>query len=335
MKTKYLIQILFLMGYMLCQSSVAIAQDYKNHKIERGENLESIAKKYNTTKEEIIKLNPNVAQFIFVGMNLKIPVVAVGIQSMTDKSVQNATPDDKQEITGQLYSHASFNENPFRIKLIGGMTYGQWYGKDFSNVMPEEAGTTDPGQCKITTKGNFGVHVGIVGDYFFNPNLYAGLGLIYNMKGFKQNVFMDSGQYWNDEGANFDSSLTNNMRVHNMDIPVHLGYQFEINSDISLFAEAGGYLSYALSGTKSTKGYYTEFEDIHSSGTEYIDEKINIGKDGLKDYQKFGYGLSASIGINYDRYSFQFTYQHGLSKLMKNSKQYEKNIMFSLGYRIF
>ena len=53
------------------------AQTVKTHVVERGETLASIAEKYSVTKEDIVKLNPDAAQFIYVGMELKIPEVLI------------------------------------------------------------------------------------------------------------------------------------------------------------------------------------------------------------------------------------------------------------------
>lgn len=61
-------------------ANVAMAQSTKIHVVERGETIESIAKKYNVTKDEIVKLNPDVAQFVYVGMELTIPATTVSEQ---------------------------------------------------------------------------------------------------------------------------------------------------------------------------------------------------------------------------------------------------------------
>lgn len=43
------------------------------HTVERGETLASIAKRYATTEAELIELNPDASQFVYVGMELIIP----------------------------------------------------------------------------------------------------------------------------------------------------------------------------------------------------------------------------------------------------------------------
>lgn len=72
---KFLLAIIVMMV-----ANVAMAQSTKIHVVERGETIESIAKKYNVTKDEIVKLNPDVAQFVYVGMELTIPVPVVSRQ---------------------------------------------------------------------------------------------------------------------------------------------------------------------------------------------------------------------------------------------------------------
>jgi len=46
------------------------------HILERGETLESVAKKYGITTEQIIALNPDAKSFTYVGMELIIPETA-------------------------------------------------------------------------------------------------------------------------------------------------------------------------------------------------------------------------------------------------------------------
>jgi len=44
------------------------------HVVEPGETLKSIAKKYGLTEAQIVELNPDAGQFVYVGMELNIPV---------------------------------------------------------------------------------------------------------------------------------------------------------------------------------------------------------------------------------------------------------------------
>ena len=44
--------------FVLCISVAGYAQQYKSHKVAKGENVFRIAKRYNTTQEAIFRVNP-------------------------------------------------------------------------------------------------------------------------------------------------------------------------------------------------------------------------------------------------------------------------------------
>lgn len=62
-------------GMALCIGAFTAGAEIR-HILERGETLESIAKKYGVTTEQIIELNPEVKTFTYVGMELIIPETA-------------------------------------------------------------------------------------------------------------------------------------------------------------------------------------------------------------------------------------------------------------------
>lgn len=58
---------------MLFLSAVSgYAQETVIHVVKRGETIESIADRYGTTADSILRLNPDAADFVYVGMELKI-----------------------------------------------------------------------------------------------------------------------------------------------------------------------------------------------------------------------------------------------------------------------
>lgn len=68
---KKLLSVICMYAFSVC-FSVAQTNTIK-HTVERGETLTSIAKQYSTTEDNIIELNPDAAQFVYVGMELIIP----------------------------------------------------------------------------------------------------------------------------------------------------------------------------------------------------------------------------------------------------------------------
>lgn len=75
---------IFMAVFVMC---LAVAQTATiKHTVDRGETLASIAKRYSTTEAKIIELNPDAAQFVYVGMELTIPVVKAQEQAQTQTS---------------------------------------------------------------------------------------------------------------------------------------------------------------------------------------------------------------------------------------------------------
>lgn len=68
---KRLLSTICMVAFGVC---FAVAQTNTiKHTVDRGETLVSIAKRYATTEAKIIELNPDAAQFLYVGMELIIP----------------------------------------------------------------------------------------------------------------------------------------------------------------------------------------------------------------------------------------------------------------------
>lgn len=321
----------------VCMLSMAQSQTV-THVVQRGETLESIAEYYKVSVEDINKANPNADGIVYVGMKLVLPVGATS--TTTEATAQQKSPkattrtsqtsfNKSQSENNQQTTHTtSYNKNIWKLRVIAGLTSGSWTGKDFKDGDID----TGYGRANAKNKAAYQFHAGLIADYVFSKNMYAGLGIVFNQSGYKQDYLMTSGQYWEDEGGNYDGEQTVKMTTNKLDIPIHIGGMYNFSTDTRLFIEAGPYLSYTISGNKKRTGTFTEYDDIHSSETEHINDKEKIGKGSLKDFQKFGYGLSATVGASFNKIILQFTYQRGLNKTIKKKKQYEQNMLLSLGY---
>lgn len=321
----------------VCMLSMAQNQTI-THVVQRGETLESIAEYYKVSVEDINKANPNADGIVYVGMKLVLPVGATSTikeetaQQKRPKVTNRTSPTSfymsQSENNLQTAHKTSYSKNLWKLRVIAGLTSGSWTGKDFKDGEID----TDYGRAIAKNKAAYQFHAGLIADYVFSKNMYAGLGFVFNQSGYKQDCLMTSGQYWDDEGGNYDGEQTVKMTTNKLDIPIHIGGMYNFSSDTRLFLEAGPYLSYTISGNRKLTGTFTEYDDIHSSETEHINEKEKIGKGSLKDFQKLGYGLSATVGASFNKIILQFTYQRGLNKTIKKKKQYEQNMLLSLGY---
>ncbi|MCM1225620.1 MAG: LysM peptidoglycan-binding domain-containing protein, partial [Lachnospiraceae bacterium] len=100
----------------LCAMAWAFAN--VEHVVEPGETLKSIAQKYGVTEAKIIELNPDAAQFIYVGMELNIPANAAVTQSSASTSSTSAPENhsnlvdvgtgDRLDSDGNIVKHSFF-----------------------------------------------------------------------------------------------------------------------------------------------------------------------------------------------------------------------------------
>lgn len=176
-----------------------------------------------------------------------------------------------------------------------------------------------------------GFHAGVTGRYYFVENGFVEGSLGIATKGYKLKKTSSSGNFWIDDERNYDSERTKKYTSYNIELPILVGYNFTLNNDINLKVKAGPYLTYAISGKMKTTGYETDYDDIHSSSTEYINEETKIGDiDGFKN---FSYGIQAGVGADYKQFIVSASYQRGLSKIFDKAKAYEQNILISVGYK--
>ena len=315
----------------LC-AATAVAQTARKHVIERGETLESIATRYGVTTEEIIKLNPDAAQFVYVGMELTLPEKPVETAAGDTTTAEPSSPaasvvTETVDANGKKRYVATTTEKPkggrtdygktgnFEKEVFAGVSLNSYVGSDIKDA-----------NLKI------GFHLGFTGRYFISDALFMEGSFLVSTKGYKANTSGSSGQYWDDEGANYDYEYDITMVTYNFDIPINIGYNIALTDNSSLKVKAGPYLTYAFSGKLKEKGYETYYPDIHSSETEHIDKSTNICD--IEGFKNFGVGIGVGLSYDFSNFSISATYQHGLTKVLKKSKVYEQNILITLGYKI-
>lgn len=92
------------------------------HVVERGETLASIAKLYSVTEAEIVRLNPDAAQFVYVGMELVLPETGTKGQEQASPVKSEITLTEQTETS---YEASSADDGEFqKWSLTGILSYG-------------------------------------------------------------------------------------------------------------------------------------------------------------------------------------------------------------------
>ena len=109
-------------------------------------------------------------------------------------------------------------------------------GANFSNVSTKADGKTQDGDMLIGYRAGVGVEFGITDGFYVNPGVY------FLSRGAKTEAIELL-------GAKADATLW----LHNVEVPVHVGYRAGIAPDMAVSIQAGPWFSYGFLGKVSQK----------------------------------------------------------------------------------
>ncbi len=246
---------------------VATAQTTATHIVDKGETLASIAKKYGVSEAEIISLNPEAAQFIYVGQELAIP--------QASRTAVQATANDSGKATGQSATDAlvSSENNSDESDDKPGFfpNFSMEYG-----FLSKEKGVKGTNYTYAFTLG---------ANYFFMrklSGLFAGVNIGYNSANYNNHASAGRGQY-----------VSETTTAHFVTLPIHVGYRFAAsNRNFGITPYAGLDVNFCVGGKTKTKG---RVEGVNIDSETKFNKKTGIdARVGLK----FSIGLF-NVGAAY------------------------------------
>lgn len=246
-----MIKKLFLSAVFSAVSVFAMAQVQNvTHVVQRGETIESIAKYYHVSVDDINKANPNADGMVYVGMKLVVPVKGQVQEIVSGTQVENvvSVPNETKPSDSSL-AMESHQDTP----SVSTDSESPW-------VFVDEIGFGF-----IKGSKNFQYEVTIGANYHLPFNLYAGARIGYN--GANYNV---SGT--DDEGH----SATLETQYHFIEIPVELGYALATpNKNWAIVPFVGINANIGLTGK-------SKYKTLGSGGEEYSGKEKIGGKIGLE-----------------------------------------------------
>lgn len=120
------------------------------------------------------------------------------------------------------------------------------------------------------------------------------------------------GYSYNEDGWE-ESMLSHNVRFS----PFTIGYAYNFTDQIKADVRLGGYASFDYAGKYK----------IEEDGDK---ESWNISD--IDDYQRFDAGINFGVGVWYDRFNLDFSYQRGVIGAVEDVKWYTNNFMIRVGY---
>ena len=165
-----------------------------------------------------------------------------------------------------------------------------------------------------------GFNLGVRGEYML-PSCYGvfvNLGVNYTMKGAKMDVAASLPE---------DYSCTVKFRPCYIEIPLHVGYRFNVLDNLGVFADFGPYFAIGVNGKEKT-----EFEG--DAVEDYSKKFFRNSKMILGEIQRYDFGLGFRVGAEYaNHHSLNFSFDWGLTDMYRDSyrREFFKENGFELG----
>ncbi len=195
-----------------------------------------------------------------------------------------------------------------------GFTVQGLFGMNISNFRHPDAafdGLTDP---------KAGFNLGVRGEYML-PSCYGvfvNLGVNYTMKGAKMDVAASLPD---------DYSCTVKYRPCYIEIPLHVGYRFNVLDNLGVFADFGPYFAIGVNGKE-------KFEFDGDAVEDYSKKFFRNSKMILGEIQRYDFGLGFRVGAEYaNHHSLNFSFDWGLTDMYRDSyrREFFKENGFELG----
>lgn len=207
-----------------------------------------------------------------------------------------------------------------------GLSYQAFIGLNVSSIQNTELGAKT------------GMTLGARAQYFLPKahGTYIAAGLDWTWKGAKNTTVHN---YINDEvntylfqhgsgksvPANENSKMLQQM--HYIELPIHVGFHYNLNSKLGFFGELGPYFAFALAGG-SRYEYSTDDADIRNAASSQnwdtfnnsSPEPANYGdaNEFRPQYQRWDAGIGFAVGAEYNKhYSLNFGFNWGLADLYR------------------
>ncbi len=139
---------------------------------------------------------------------------------------------------------------------------------------------------------------GPVLEYNFTPNVYLGSGLQFGLRGSKIKTI---------DVANQTVSVGSSLQSYNLAIPLNIGGRVNLSDNVSLFAQAGPYASYAFKKAE-----------------------LQILGYGTIEGENFDWGLNGKVGVEFSQFQIFGGYELGMKEVWKGEAK-NRSIVFGVG----
>lgn len=137
-----------------------------------------------------------------------------------------------------------------------------------------------------------GFNLGMKADYFFNKQIYFASGLFFTQK--------NAGSVM--AGEHDKEIYTTTEKWNYLEVPLHIGYRYEIVDGVAFFGEVGPYIAVAVSAKEKVGGKSYNLFSKNALDTDYKAKRFNAG-------------IGIHAGMDFGRLQGRLGYDFGLTKL--------------------
>ena len=169
------------------------------------------------------------------------------------------------------------------------LTFGVRAGVNFSGIWGDVE--------ELDADSKVGFQVGVTMDMPLTPALYLMTGLHLTTTGFK----FDAGEVLN-------VSLEGTTNLMYLQLPIHLGYKFEVGNGTRLVFHGGPYVAYGVGGNTSV-----------GVGIARVSVPSFEGNEEMDGFNRFDFGVGAGFGIEFSRMTVGLGFDLGLANIHPDS----------------
>lgn len=200
-------------------------------------------------------------------------------------------------------------------------------GANFANQTTKIGDQSQDGKMMIGYRAGVGVEFGITDGFYVNPGLY------FLSRGHK-------GEATELLGAKVDNTLW----LHNVEIPVHVGYRAAVAPGMAVSIQAGPWFSYGFLGKNVYKatgeGTIAELskkavEELNKRDNNPYKESKIAGVTIPATLKPFDLGVGMQAGFEYQQFGLNLGFEYGLlnTSAVEKTKVNNMNFYVGLGYR--
>lgn len=197
-----------------------------------------------------------------------------------------------------------------------GLSFQAVAGLNISNINGPKAVVSDGvdvDKYSVNTKARAGFNVGLRAEYMLPKcyGVFVNAGIEYSMKGAKYDDVLEDYVVGTLPAA--DYVCEHRVNSYYVNIPVHVGYRYEINDDFGVFADFGPYFAIGTNG--KVKNDYKD-DIVPDTKTRLFSNSYS----GIGKIHRWDCGVGFRVGAEYDHHhSLNMGFDFGLSDMYKDS----------------